>query len=396
MSVDMDVNTLAPGVRMTAAEFRQITRDATSVHVDVMMLREISRIVPASMAGVSEWGGTRARGPRLRVRFHWYFDEVRRQFVIPAHGMTSNIALVCAETGLPLSGATLYRMMLRRLRRLLDWQPLPRDASGPIRHHGSPRMRAMRTAIHPAAIAARPEHRDGTDAWAVKAIGELRALPVSEQFGQLARMLRNKFGFDQTLIHARCASDPTRTLLAENHRPAWAETYKSMQLAERDQRLLVRGSATTWSAATWIEEDPLFWVNAIDQGIEHGWLMPSSDDLATFVVSRRSEPVSSEELALVEPNLLALGRFAHALLTDQLSSNACFEHDAGAGLEEAQRTILLHLANGKQRAQISSLTGMSIPSIDRRIKTIKEALHVKTTLEALAKARRMGLLLSPG
>lgn len=390
----MDVDTLAPGVRMTTAEFRQITRDATSVSVDVFMQRQISRIVPASLAGVSEWGGTRARGPRLRVRFHWYFDDVLRQFVIPAHGMTSNIALVCAETGLPLSGATLYRMMLRRLRRVHDWQPLPPAADGSIRHHGSPSLRPQRMAVHPSAITARPEHRDGTEAWAVKAIAELRALPVSEQFGQLARVLRNKFGFDQTLIHVRSATDPTHTLLAENHRPAWAEAYKTHQLAERDQRLLVRGAATTWSATTWIEEDPLFWVNAIDQGIEHGWLMPSSDGLATIVVSRRSEPVSSEELALVEPNLLALGRFAHALLTDQLRLNACFARDSGAGLEEAQRTILLHLANGKQRAEISSLIGMSIPSIDRRIKTIKETLQVKTTHEALAKARRMGILLS--
>ncbi|MFB9246166.1 DUF4902 domain-containing protein [Massilia antarctica] len=386
-------STLFLEVRMTPAQVRALTHFATSVQVDDDMLRHIRHIVPAKVAGVSEWRGQ--HHPDVWVRFYWYFDKVRSDFVVPAEGVSTNIVLVDGS-GHDLSQSTFFRMLIRRLRRRADWQPYLRLGTDRQALREDSQLPALRGALRPVAITSRPVHRDGTATWGRKTARDLACLPEVDQFGQIAKLVRQKFGFDQTLAYARCKEDPNLFVLEENHRPAWGEVYSSEELAMRDPRLHLRRGTHTWHAAQWHAEDPAFWTVAIAQGIEHGWLMTSEDGLATLVLSRKGEAVTERELRLIEPNLIEIALFAHAMMRRQLRAPAQPLADAGTALSDVEKTILRHMHDGLQRKEIAGRMRMSLSALDRHIKSFKVGLGARSSIDAINKARLHGLLPAPG
>ena len=385
----MACSTPFPEVRMTTAQLRAVAHLATSIQGDETLLREIRRIVPAKVAGFSEWRGQ--HDPEVWVRFHWYFDEVRNDFVVPAQGVSTNIVLVTPFKH-DLSRSTFYRMLMRRLRRRLDWQPYVKLNPEAQDVRDDPQLPSMRAALRPIPIAMRPLHRDGTATWGRKTARELSCLPPADQFAQIAKMARQKFSFDQTLAYARCKEDVTIYVLEENHRPAWREVYAPEELAMRDPRLHMQRGAHTWHAEQWHAEDPAFWTAAIEQGIEHGWLMTSDDGLATLVLSRKGEAVTERELRLIEPSLIEIARFAHSMMRHQLRAPAAAQAAAGAVLSDIERTILLHMHDGLQRKEIADRMRMSLSALDRHIRSFKVELKAKSSIDAINKARLHGML----
>lgn len=95
------------------------------IEIEQDFLSQIRRILPAGMAGYCLWKGeldSSLGHPEIWVKWHWYFDEKLKQFVIPLHGITSNVVLV-EPTGMSLSDDAVARHLHRRIRRRHDWRP---------------------------------------------------------------------------------------------------------------------------------------------------------------------------------------------------------------------------------------------------------------------------------
>lgn len=383
---------LGTEVRLTRAALRQLPHLRTVSEVDDAMLYQIQKIVPARIAGFSEW--TARAVPDVWVRWHWYFDDVLQDFVIPPQGLTTNIVLICEKTQVPLARATLYRMVMRRIRRRPDWQPIVRL---PLRRDplntGRP-LATLRAAALAPPIASRPVCRDGTSTWGMKIVGELAQLPEAQQFGRIARLAREKFGFNQTLAIARSPDDPADFVIEDNHLPAWSEAYSREQMALVDPRLNVRGGPTTWRAGDF-DDLSAFWPAAAQHGVRSGWLMPSADGWSCFVLSRAADDTASLDLQLMEPNLVLLATFAHNMMKRRLASISASPRRNDDPLTDEEHAILRHIQTSKGRKEIAPLMGMSVSTLDRRIRALKERLGTRKQAHLVAVALNMGLLQEP-
>jgi DNA-binding NarL/FixJ family response regulator len=381
----------APPIRLTRAALTQIAQRRLTVEIDDGFLEQIKRIVPALIAGYSEWSGPATATSDARVRWHWYFDEALQRFVVPPHGVQSNIILVDGD-GRDAPPDALVRLILRRIRRRHDWQPwmrlatLNRRSAMPTASVAAPRGTGSQI-MTPVA------HRDGTCRWGKQALRELEQLPDDRKFARIAKWARELFGFQHTMAVARSRHDPNLFSIEENFQLKWREIYEREHLVLIDPRLTCAHGATTWTARALHAQNPAFWNVAMAHGIRSGWLMRSADGSAALVLSRPDPDITAQESALMTPNLVMLAHAAHDLMARQLGSvkrrgNAPYER----ALPENDLEIIAHLQRNKPRKAIAAMLGKSIATVDRRLRVIKDKLGVDKTTDIVEVAVQMGLL----
>lgn len=112
---------ITSAVWLTRSSLNAIKQRSLLIEIDQVFLAQIQRILPATLAGFCVWTGEHEDAPY--VRWHWYFDAELKQFVIPQHGIVSNLVLTTADGRQSLPHAALARHVLRRIRRRQDWQP---------------------------------------------------------------------------------------------------------------------------------------------------------------------------------------------------------------------------------------------------------------------------------
>ena len=378
-------------IRVTLAQLRRATFVRLEVALDDDFLRHLQLALPAYRAGYSQWTGALGGDfPPAFIRWHWYYDEEQRRYVVPFQGFRSNIGLISDVDGGELGPQALYRAALRRLRRYTGWQP-------PIRPPSRRAQAAPKSALLSAylgrqpAIAPRPAHSDGSDAWGRKIVRELAQLPEAEQFGQVAKLARVKFGFDQTIALARSPIDPADFAMDGNLPPAWSDLYAAKGLASLDPRLLIEPGAVVWDARRWRGRNPGFWDLSSQYGVSSGWAMASDDGLAVLVLSRPTAD-AADSMPLIEPNLRALARFAHQMMARQLRAEDIAQGQGAAALTRRHITLLSQFGSGRPRKQLPDLLHISQATVDRQIKQIKQALGVETIEDAIAQARQLGIL----
>lgn len=105
---------------MSRQALRGLPQKSFLITHDQELLSQLQRLFPAVMAGFCIWTGKHES--EVWVKWHWYYDSQINQFIVPAHGITSNVVLVSHE-GTGLSAEHLSRFALRRIRRRYDWQP---------------------------------------------------------------------------------------------------------------------------------------------------------------------------------------------------------------------------------------------------------------------------------
>lgn len=377
-------------VRLTRAALKRVAERRLSIDQDEPLLEQLKRLFPAVVAGFAEWRGSYQ--PEVWIRWHWYFDDSVKRFVIPPHGITSNITLIADSSGVELSREEFARFILRRIRRRNDWQPWLQLAT--VRQHAAAQARAQRlSASAPLVVPA--EHRDGTARWGKKTLRELADLPDHKQFGAIAKLAREKFGFPTTLAVVHSARDPSNLLYEHNHLREWREAYDREQLVLIDPRVTLITGPATWTARDRRAENPAFWDLANRHGVRSGWVMRSDDSTATLVLSRAEPDITSLDVASMEPNLIMLARAAHALMTRLLAQRGSDARRDNEGLPAQDVEIIAYLQKGKMRKEIAAFMNISIPTLDRRLRTIKEKLGVDTNQQAVDVAIQLGLLSMP-
>lgn len=132
---------------LTRSALNSIRQKSLLIEIDHDFLAQIQKILPAVLAGFCVWTGR--HNPAVWVKWHWYFDANLKQFVVPLHGIESNIALYGPDGAL-YPDATLQRHALRRIRRRHDWKPWLQL------HEDSRRPRIAAPGTRPAAAHAAP------------------------------------------------------------------------------------------------------------------------------------------------------------------------------------------------------------------------------------------------
>jgi DNA-binding NarL/FixJ family response regulator len=294
------------------------------------------------------------------------------------------------STGMPVPAGEFASFVLRRIRRRVDWQPWLQLKTIHQRILSAERVQRQ---ARDAPLTLPIEHRDGTNRWGKRIIRELQDLPDHKQFSAIAKLAREKFGFGTTLGVAHSARDPGDMVVEHNHLREWREAYDREQLVLIDPRVNQMTGPTTWTARERHAENPAFWSLASRHGIRSGWVLRSDDGLATLVLSRADPDIDPVELAQMEPNLIMLAHAAHALLGRlQAARAASAQEQDEVGIPANDVEIIAYLKNGRLRKEIAAFMGVSIPTIDRRIKAIKGKLGVETTNQIVDAAVRLGLL----
>lgn len=383
----MTGNTPESTVRITRKDLvAQKTRRLVT-EIDEALLHQLRRVLPASAAGYCEWSGPISASTWLR--WHWYYSEADGDFVVSAEGIESNIELLAADGHTSLPAAALTRLALRMIRRHPQWQAIALPDKAP-----SPKIAPQQAA--PAVVALPPayaDHRNGTDAWADRVLHDLALLPDAKQFAQIAKLARERFGFNHTLAIARDPLDPSALAVEDTFLGRWQEIYQREQLVMIDPRLHGELSQGAWSTLEQHGKNAAFWSLARANGIGSGWLMRSADGNAALVLSRPDASISATEIAAIEPNLRRLATLAHQLMLRQLASPARYATSRyERALPENDLEIIGYLVRGKERKEIAAIMAISIATIDRRIKFIKKKLGAETMPQMVDVALRMGLL----
>jgi DNA-binding CsgD family transcriptional regulator len=386
----MTGNTHETAVRITRKDLAALLPRRISTELDDAMLLQLRRMLPAKMAGHCEWLGPQ-HAP-VWLRWHWYYDERAHDFVVTADGIESNIVLLApdGQTALPQDALTCFA--LNKIRRRRQWHPITAAPARPARPASQP-MPVTNIAVIPDLPPTHPDHRDGTEAWADRVLPGLAQLPDNKQFSQIAKLARERFGFNHTLALAHDPLDPGALVVEDNFLGRWQEVYQREHLIMIDPRLHGGLGPAAWSAREQRGKNAAFWTLAMENGIGSGWLMRSTDGTAALVLSRPDAAISDHELAGIEPNLRRLAALAHQLMQRMLASPARYATSRyERALPENDIEIIGLMLGGKGRKEIAAITAMSIPTIDRRIKFMKKKLGADTTPQLVDVALRMGLI----
>ena len=174
---------------LTRSTLNSIKQRSLLIEIDQTFLGQIHRIIPAKLAGFCVWTGE--FNSEVWVKWHWYFDEGVKQFVVPLHGITSNIVLISPSGEISLPDADLARHALRRIRRRHDWQPWlqlhtsRRTPRAPIDANAPPREPVVPTPRAPPAPATPPD----TEKWEPEELCIMRLIRQGCRRKQIASQL---------------------------------------------------------------------------------------------------------------------------------------------------------------------------------------------------------------
>ena len=209
---------ISGAVWLTRGALNSIKQKALLIEIDQDFLAQIQRILPASLAGFCIWTGLHEQDPW--IKWHWYFDEELKQFVVPLHGIESNVvllpkagALVVADAA-ALSHADLARHVHRRIRRRHDWKPWLqlRELRRPVRPAA---LLPASPTLAPPPAPPPPKHKaiDGsTEEWCQEEIDIIRLLSQGSKRKQIASQL----GLSTATVDRRLAQIRTRLNVSTN------------------------------------------------------------------------------------------------------------------------------------------------------------------------------------
>jgi PAS domain S-box-containing protein len=114
-------------------------------------------------------------------------------------------------------------------------------------------------------------------------------------------------------------------------------------------------------------------------------------ELVLLTQDGSSAPIEVSSVRVAGPHGLAQGIFGLAKVDDVSREPPTRNHN----LTARQAEVLRHLAAGCSTAQMAQLMGISVETVRNHIRLLFRALGVHSRLEAVAVARRDGLVLDP-
>ncbi len=367
--------------------------------VDDAFLVQVKRIYPAAyFAGVIEWNGLHVED--AWIKWHWYMTGRNEQVQIPLDAITTNIVLV-DDDGIELGEEQTRIILERRVRRAREWersyrQQFPRNrALAERRKVVASQAPDMASEFQPLD---RLQHDDGTTTWALNALGDLSILRQEQQFGAVAKLFRDKFGFHNIMAVAKSASNPNDFIIDTNDRTAWRTAYLEHEFVHYDPRISTgAGQPFTWSQCNAAAEDSEFWYVARKHDIKSGWSMSSKDNRFTVVLCSDGEPIPAIELSKIEPNLQVLAQLVLTLmgarLKDFVKEKEEQERTIPAGtLDHIDIDILKLICKGERVKVIADRLKLSESTVNNRLKAARRKLFATSLAHLVVVATAKGLL----
>lgn len=136
-----------------------------------------------------------------------------------------------------------------------------------------------------------------------------------------------------------------------------------------------------------------FWADARQHGLNHGWSHTIRDHtgiFGTFSLVRRATPITEDELAASEPEMIWLSQRAHASIGTLMAEKVL--PDAATRLKEVERQTLHWTAEGKTAAEVAAILEMTERNVNFHIRNAVTKLNAANKTHAVVKAALLGLI----
>lgn len=236
----------------------------------------------------------------------------------------------------------------------------------------------------------------GATSWRAALLHELNTLRDADAVFRCLQPAVRQLGFDYYAYALRAAIPITRfnTICWSTYPERWCERYRTRGYAAIDpvlqfgQRcvkpMLWSGIATT---------DAPFWVEARQHGLNHGWSHTIRDHtgiFGTFSLVRSAMPITDDELAASEPEMIWLSQRTHASISALMANKVL--PDAAARLKDVERQTLHWTAEGKTAAEVAAILEMTERNVNFHIRNAITKLNAANKTHAVVKAALLGLI----
>ncbi|MBA9843959.1 MAG: autoinducer binding domain-containing protein [Ralstonia sp.] len=237
---------------------------------------------------------------------------------------------------------------------------------------------------------------DRATAWRAALLHQLNGLRDADAVIRSLQPAVALLGFDYCAYALRAAIPITRfnTLCWSTYPEPWCEHYRVhgylaidpvLQFGQRCVKpVLWSGIATA---------DARFWADARQHGLNHGWSHTIRDHtgiFGTFSLVRRATPITEDELAASEPEMIWLSQHAHASISTLMAEKVL--PDAATRLKEVERQTLHWTAEGKTAAEVAAILEMTERNVNFHIRNAVTKLNAANKTHAVVKAALLGLI----
>ena len=232
--------------------------------------------------------------------------------------------------------------------------------------------------------------------WRAALLRELNALRDADAVIRSLQPAVTLLGFDYCAYALRAAIPITRfnTICWSTYPEHWREHYRVcgylaidpvLQFGQRCVKPMLWSSIAT--------ADAPFWMDARRHGLNHGWSHTIRDHtgiFGTFSLVRRATPITEDELAASEPEMIWLSQRAHASISTLMAEKVL--PDAATRLKEVERQTLHWTAEGKTAAEVAAILEMTERNVNFHIRNAITKLNAANKTHAVVKAALLGLI----
>jgi DNA-binding CsgD family transcriptional regulator len=218
---------------------------------------------------------------------------------------------------------------------------------------------------------------------------------VDGAFDALAPAVR-ALGFELYAYALRVSVPITRsnTMSWSNYPEAWRALYEERHYQAIDP-VLQYGHRCT-KPMVWpdlVSDDGAFWRDAASFGLKYGWSQTIRDHrgvIGTFSMVRSEPKITQDELNRAEPEMIWLGQFAHATISNRIVPKVL--PLGAARLSPREKEILHWTAEGKTAAEVATILQLSERNVGFHVQNAIDKLDAANKTHATVKAALLGLI----
>lgn len=232
--------------------------------------------------------------------------------------------------------------------------------------------------------------------WRGSLLADLEQIDAADiAFNALAPAVR-ALGFDFYAYVLRVAVPITRSnsMSWSNYPDAWRALYEERRYEASDPVLQYGHRCTrpmVWPGP--LPDDGAFWRDAASFGLRYGWSQTIRDHrgvIGTFSMARSETEITPDELGHAEPEMIWLGQFAHAAVSNRIVAKVL---PRGASRLSAREKEILHwTAEGKTAAEVAAILQLSERNVGFHIQNAMDKLEAANKTHATVKAALLGLI----
>lgn len=206
-----------------------------------------------------------------------------------------------------------------------------------------------------------------------------------------------ELGFEYWSYHVRIPfpiSDP-KTLIADNHPPAWRARYRQKKYHAIDPMLHHARHCQTplmWSDQVFATA-PGLWKEMQANGLRVGWAYPARDGrnlVGLFTVARSEKNLGLEETREKQSHIAWLAQRTHLAISAQITPHYVPAQHAPVSMREVD--ILRLTAEGKTSSEVAHRLGITERTVNYHTANAAQKLGAANKTAAVAVAALLGLL----